>query len=56
LGRIPLDPEMVISTDKGIPFVATCPESKVAEAFRQIAKRWKELLEASESSVKTGVK
>ena len=45
LGRIPLDTGMVISSDDGVPFVAKNPDSKVAEAFFQIAKQWKGLLE-----------
>jgi len=45
LGRVPLDPGMVISSDNGVPFVAKNPDSKVAEAFVQIAKKWRGLLE-----------
>lgn len=47
LGRIPLDPEMVISSDNGVPFVHKHPDSKAAEAFRQIAQAWRMLLEGN---------
>jgi len=45
LGRIPLDPEMVVSSDEGIPFVSRHWDSKVAESFRKISERWRQLLE-----------
>lgn len=47
LGRIPLDPGIVISTDDGVPFVGKNPESKVAEAFHQISKEWRDLLDGN---------
>ncbi len=46
LGRIPLEPGIVDSTDKGTPYVALYPESTVAKSFRSIAGVWRELLEA----------
>jgi Mrp family chromosome partitioning ATPase len=52
LGRIPLDTGMVESTDSGKPFVATYPQSQVAEAFRSIAKNWVTLLEERNPSRK----
>ena len=45
LGRIPLDPEMVVSSDDGTPFVAKYPDSVAAQAFHHIAEEWKKLLE-----------
>ena len=36
LGRIPLDPNMVISGDQGTPFVSRFKDSKTAEAFQKI--------------------
>ena len=36
LGRIPLDPNMVISGDQGTPFVSSFKNSKTAEAFAKI--------------------
>ena len=36
LGRIPLDPNMVISGDQGMPFVSRFKNSKTAEAFGSI--------------------
>lgn len=44
LGRIPLEPQIVISTDDGQPFVAAHPASKVAEAFTAVAEEWKKHL------------
>ena len=45
LGRIPLDPEMVVCSDDGVPFVSKHWDSKVAELFRQISEKWRQLLE-----------
>jgi Mrp family chromosome partitioning ATPase len=44
LGRVPLDPAMVICTDEGKPFVTAHPESMAAQAFANIARQWVELL------------
>lgn len=44
LGRIPLDPQMVVSTDNGSPFVTTHPDSPAAKAFDAVAKNWGALL------------
>ena len=44
LGRIPLEPGLVESTDAGIPYVTTHPESRVAEAFHHISQEWRKLL------------
>ncbi len=45
LGRVPLDPEMVVSTDDGKAFVDSHPDSRVAQAFDGIAESWKKILE-----------
>jgi|LQYC01.1.fsa_nt_gi ATP-binding protein involved in chromosome partitioning len=45
LGRIPLDPEMVVSSDDGVPFVSKHWDSEVAESFRQISGKWRRFLE-----------
>jgi len=45
LGRIPLDPEMVICTDDGKPFVLTHPESGAAVSFGKIAENWQKRLD-----------
>ena len=37
LGAIPLDPAITVSGDAGRPSILTKPESRQAEAFRQIA-------------------
>jgi ATP-binding protein involved in chromosome partitioning len=37
LGRVPLDPEMVVLCDAGKPLVWNLPESPAAKAFRKIA-------------------
>jgi Mrp family chromosome partitioning ATPase len=42
LGRIPIDPEMVIDCDRGMPFVMSHPKSEATKAFKQIADRCKE--------------
>ncbi|HQO77991.1 MAG TPA: Mrp/NBP35 family ATP-binding protein [Thermodesulfobacteriota bacterium] len=47
LGRIPLEPGMVESSDTGSPYVARNPDSRVAEAFRSIAEQWRILLDSS---------
>lgn len=44
LGRIPLDPEMVVSSDSGTPLVAKNPDAKAAQAFHEIALSWRRLL------------
>jgi len=44
LGRIPLDPQMVMSTDDGRAYVAHNPDSKVAQAFTGVDEAWKKLL------------
>ena len=36
LGKIPLDPQIVISGDDGKPFIATQPESEASKAFMNI--------------------
>jgi ATP-binding protein involved in chromosome partitioning len=48
LGRIPLDPGMVTSTDEGFPFVARKPDSTVTEAFHRISQEWRQLLAGKE--------
>ena len=47
LGRIPLDPELVISSDDGKSFIENHPESTVAKAFAGIAENWVKRLENS---------
>jgi Mrp family chromosome partitioning ATPase len=44
LGRIPLDPQIVMSTDDGRAYVSDHPDSKVATAFTAVAGAWKKLL------------
>jgi MinD-like ATPase involved in chromosome partitioning or flagellar assembly len=38
LGRIPLDPRIVVGGDAGQPFVLEHPDSPAAKAFREIVK------------------
>ncbi len=45
LGRIPLDPGMVVSSDNGVPFVTKHPDSTVAQSFHHISQEWRSLLE-----------
>jgi len=47
LGRIPLDPELVISSDDGKSFIENHPESAVAKAFVAVAEKWTKRLEGS---------
>lgn len=37
LGQIPIDPQICTSSDRGVPFVLTEPDSEVGRTFRQIA-------------------
>ena len=46
LGRIPLDPEMVMRTDEDRAYVAHNPESKIAETFNAITESWKKRLDS----------
>lgn len=39
LGRIPLDPAAVVSSDKGHPVVISLPDTAVAQAFLQVAEQ-----------------
>ncbi|NOR14848.1 MAG: P-loop NTPase [Candidatus Aminicenantes bacterium] len=38
LGKIPLDPQIVISGDEGKPFIASRPESEASKAFMSLVK------------------
>ena len=44
LGRVPLDPLMVLSGDDGRPFVDTHSDSPVTTAFNEIADTWVKML------------
>jgi ATP-binding protein involved in chromosome partitioning len=44
LGRIPLDPEIVESCDRGKPFVTANPDSPAAKAFHEITDRIEEFV------------
>jgi Mrp family chromosome partitioning ATPase len=41
LGKIPIDPEIVLNCDNGMPFVMSSPDSQAAKAFRDISARVK---------------
>ena len=45
LGRVPLDPAMVMCGDEGKPFVSTHPGSPATAAFTGIAEAWEKLIE-----------
>jgi hypothetical protein len=45
LGKIPLEPQMVMSTDDGQAYVSHFPDSKAARAFSAVAEAWKKQLE-----------
>ena len=44
LGRIPLDPQIVLDSDAGTPYVLRQPESDAARAFARVVER---ILESS---------
>lgn len=46
LGRIPLDPQIVICSDEGAPVMAQHPDSQTGEAFHRISGAWRALLDA----------
>ncbi len=48
LGRIPIEPEMVVDCDKGIPLVLEHPQSEAALAFQTLADRCKEFIRFKE--------
>jgi ATP-binding protein involved in chromosome partitioning len=50
LGRIPLDPKAVVSSDKGQPVVVSMPESSVAQAFIDMAERIAAIVEAKQAT------
>jgi len=50
LGRVPLDPAMVICTDEGRPFVMDHPASMVTKAFAGIADQWVQLLSGDDGA------
>jgi len=45
MGRIPIDPEIVVDCDRGMPFVIAHPDSEAAKVFHQIAERCKAHME-----------
>jgi Mrp family chromosome partitioning ATPase len=45
LGRIPLEPGIVESTDTGVPFISANGNSRVTEAFSRISQEWRTLLD-----------
>lgn len=45
LGSIPLEPEIVIRGDSGVPLAASDEYPEITRAFEAICKRWQELLE-----------
>jgi len=50
LGSIPIDPDIVTSSDEGFPIVTSKPESRAAEAYRSIAKRLAETLDRASAT------
>jgi ATP-binding protein involved in chromosome partitioning len=53
LGRIPIDPEIVIDCDRGMPFVMAHPDSEAAKAFKKIGERTKEYIGFKETEKET---
>ncbi|WAC08462.1 MAG: Mrp/NBP35 family ATP-binding protein [Thermodesulfobacteriota bacterium] len=54
LGRIPLDPKIVVCSDSGAPFVAQHPDAKAAKAFHLIVKTWRGLLDSTPEKATKG--
>ena len=54
LGRIPIEPEMVVDCDRGTPLVMSHPDSAAAQAFRKIADRCQEFIRSKETEKKAG--
>jgi septum formation inhibitor-activating ATPase MinD len=52
IGAIPLDPQLVMSTDEGEAYVLRSPDSAVAGAFNQVADIWKRHLENKKAASK----
>ncbi|MBV9230533.1 MAG: P-loop NTPase [Chloroflexi bacterium] len=50
LGRVPLDPAAVVSSDKGHPVVVSMPDSPVGQAFIGIAEQVATILEARQTA------
>ncbi len=48
LGRIPMDPSIVVSTDVGVPFVISQPKSIASDCFGEIAERIRNFIEKDE--------
>jgi ATP-binding protein involved in chromosome partitioning len=46
LGKIPIDPKISASSDKGIPFVTEQPDSPASKAFLEIVEEVEEYLKA----------
>jgi Mrp family chromosome partitioning ATPase len=44
IGRIPLDPAMVVCTDEGRPFVLSHPDSEARKAFVSLVDNWNRLI------------
>ena len=44
LGRVPMDPKIVESSDSGTPFVESFPDSPAAEAFLKIVEKCNDFL------------
>lgn len=53
LGQIPIDPNVRIGCDKGIPIVVSDPESNAAQVFFKIAQ---EILNRLEKNVKSSIR
>jgi len=47
VGRIPLDPAMVVCADEGRPFVLSHPDSVASKAFHGLAENWNKLIAVS---------
>jgi ATP-binding protein involved in chromosome partitioning len=46
LGKIPIDPKISASSDKGVPFILSSPDSPASKAFMEIVERIENFLKA----------
>jgi len=50
LGRIPIDPEIVQDSDRGVPFVLSHPDSKAAKAFKEAVEKIQVFIEEAKEN------
>jgi len=53
LGKIPLDPQVMLCSDSGVPVLVDQPDSRASRAYQELALRLKEELNHLEERIKT---